>query len=155
MIIPGTAFIPNSRVSFYYQDWLWKVGQFWIQEISSSFFTFYWLPQKFGVFIYTEKATNFEKNIPISFDIYRLTSNIVGSSLLKFFVVCSENLNFIRKFFQMESVIIVHLVYIFKVFVCLHYSMVGGGRLYKVPQLREVFHKITGARDIMLFQGNL
>merc|ERR1712083_1145700 len=32
-------------------------------------------------------------------------------------------------------------------------SMVGGGRLYKVPQLREVFHRITGARDIMLFQG--
>ena len=31
--------------------------------------------------------------------------------------------------------------------------MVGGGRLYRVPQLREVFHKITGARDIMLFQG--
>jgi len=34
-----------------------------------------------------------------------------------------------------------------------NFSMVGGGRLYKVPQLREVFHKITGARDIMLFQG--
>jgi len=29
----------------------------------------------------------------------------------------------------------------------------GGGRLYRVPQLRDVFHKITGARDIMLFQG--
>ena len=103
MIIPGTTFIPNSRVSFYYQDWLWKVGRFWIQEISSSFFTFYWLPQKFGVFIYTEKAAKFEKNIPISFDIYLLTSNIFGSSLLKIFVACSENLNFIREFFQMES----------------------------------------------------
>ena len=34
-----------------------------------------------------------------------------------------------------------------------NYSMVGGGRLYRVPQFREIFHKITGARDIMLFQG--
>ena len=33
------------------------------------------------------------------------------------------------------------------------FSLVGGGRLYQVPQLRKVFHKITGAKDIMLFQG--
>ena len=32
-------------------------------------------------------------------------------------------------------------------------SIVGGGRLYRVPQLRSLFHKITRAKSIMLFQG--
>lgn len=32
-------------------------------------------------------------------------------------------------------------------------SLVGGGRLYSVPQLRKMFHTLTGAKNIMLFQG--
>ena len=32
-------------------------------------------------------------------------------------------------------------------------SLLGGGRLYKVPQFRACFHKITRAKSIMLFQG--
>ena len=32
-------------------------------------------------------------------------------------------------------------------------SLIGGGRLYKIPQLRKFFHRVTGARNIMLFQG--
>ena len=45
--------------------------------------------------------------------------------------------------------------YVYKWFICFHNSVLGSGRLYKMPKLRQVFHKITGARDIMLFQGNL
>lgn len=32
-------------------------------------------------------------------------------------------------------------------------SIVGGGRLYKVPPVRDAFHRLTGAKNIMLFQG--
>ena len=32
-------------------------------------------------------------------------------------------------------------------------SLVGSGRLYRVPRLRTLYHKITRAKGIMLFQG--
>ena len=33
-------------------------------------------------------------------------------------------------------------------------SIIGDGRLYRVPQIRKLFHRVTRAKNIMLFQGS-
>ena len=33
------------------------------------------------------------------------------------------------------------------------FSIVSGGRLYRVPQIRRIFHRITGAKNMMIFHG--